>query len=76
MDNPNAELIAELEDEIVWAKKDLVEALAEGDQRSAKDARAIIKDATEDIAVMKGGTDTRQALDGIHSGDRRYTVAL
>lgn len=59
---------------------DLAGYIADGDKRSARDAKEMIRDAKAEIEVLYGAdpdtVDCSPANEGIHGTDRRYTFAL
>jgi hypothetical protein len=71
----SAEHIAEITEEIAYLTADLAEYVADGDTKSAQDARAMIADYKEALAVELGAdpatvniAGSTPANEGIHSG--------
>ena len=66
-------------EDLLEARKHLKMYVNEGDNRSARDCRDIIKDLEADIAVIRGADESTvewstPAQTGIHSGDIRYRL--
>lgn len=69
----------ELMDDLIEARNHLKHYINDGDNRSARDCRDIIKDLEADIAVIRGADESdvewsTPAQTGIHSGDIRYRL--
>jgi len=69
----------ELMEDLTEARNHLKLYIKEGDKRSARDCRDIIKDLEADLAVIRGADErtvewSTPAQTGIHSGDIRYRL--